>query len=298
MLQGFSSLGEVMGASIYLVETLRTPYKYVGSGIIDMCTRAGGLFVLFVSSLALSYNLNLRLAFYLGAGIALIGLVARTRLRETVEFIDYKKRLKLKKFNYNILSSRKGEKIDKKALISLALSTLMISVSFYIVYIYLGNFMKINLGMLPEQVIKHNMKLSFCSVIATCLLSYSYKKFHPLKIARISLITFAIIIPFIPYWLNNINNSKDLFILQFIIYIASSIFLHSYINQTMWAKYFPIQKRFFLVASTFGVMSAFGAGFAAFSLTPLTYIFGYYALLIIFVPIIIGCYFSLAYLKN
>jgi len=36
MFQGFSSLGEVIGAGVYLFETLKSPHKYVANAIIDM----------------------------------------------------------------------------------------------------------------------------------------------------------------------------------------------------------------------------------------------------------------------
>ena len=95
-LQGFSSMGESVGAMLYSTETLKSPYRYIGVGIVEIGSYAGGLFALVVASFALSMGLNWRIAFWIGAAIALVGLVARTRLRESPEFVDFKRRLKIK----------------------------------------------------------------------------------------------------------------------------------------------------------------------------------------------------------
>ncbi len=47
-------------------------------------------------SLVTHFSLNWRLAFWIGAGIAVIGSVARTRLRETPEFLGKTRKLKKK----------------------------------------------------------------------------------------------------------------------------------------------------------------------------------------------------------
>ena len=67
MVQGFSSLGEAMGAGVYLAETLKSPYKYIANGLIDVQIRMGGMFALGVASLVLNSNFSWRYAFFIGA---------------------------------------------------------------------------------------------------------------------------------------------------------------------------------------------------------------------------------------
>lgn len=95
-LQGISSLGEILGAMLYLTETFKRPLNYISSGIVDMCSNLGGLFALAVASFALSVHLNWRIAFWIGAIIAVVGIFARVKLRETPEFVDFKRRMKTK----------------------------------------------------------------------------------------------------------------------------------------------------------------------------------------------------------
>ena len=92
MLQGFSSLGEVMGAQLYLIEILKVPYRCIASGIVVWFGRIGGFFALITASIVLSTDgINWRWAFGVGAFVAVIGVFARLRLRETPEFADYQK---------------------------------------------------------------------------------------------------------------------------------------------------------------------------------------------------------------
>jgi MHS family proline/betaine transporter-like MFS transporter len=53
---------------------------------------------LLIASLVTTQGFNWQLAFWIGAGIALIGSIARTRLRETPDFVDMKKRMQKAKY--------------------------------------------------------------------------------------------------------------------------------------------------------------------------------------------------------
>jgi len=69
-----------------------------------------------------------RYAFFYGAIIAVIGLVARTRLRETPEFVNYQSRMKiLNKLNQKYVVK---ERVDKKALLGLFFNMLKITIGF------------------------------------------------------------------------------------------------------------------------------------------------------------------------
>ncbi len=105
IVQGMSSMGEIIGAELYLTETTKPPVQYVSVGFIGACSSIGGLGALGIASLVTSHGFNWRLAFWIGAAIALIGSLARTTLRETPEFADAKRRIK-KVFEKTALSRK------------------------------------------------------------------------------------------------------------------------------------------------------------------------------------------------
>jgi len=296
VMQGFSSLGEAMGALLYMNEFLKSPNRYVASGIIDFAARLGTMFALVVASFALFADFNWRLAFWIGAVIAVIGVFARIRLRETPEFADYKTRMKLKEeqSGSKIYTPSKNVKYDKKAILALFSSISIAPISLYVTYIYIGEFMKNSLGLSPGDVINHNLRLAFLAALASVIFVLFVRKFHPIKILKFNIILVAVIIPFVPYCLENVKNLYLITCLQFLIYA----FVCTFYNEAIWVKHFPVEKRFIIVATTFGTAIALGTAIVSFGLPPLSKYMGHYAILVFFIPCIIGFLWSLSYLKE
>lgn len=94
VIQGMASMGEIVGAELYLLETIQLPARYMAVSVIGVFGTLGAKFALGMAALVTSYSLNWRLAFFFGAIVAFIGSIARTNLRETVEFVDAKRRIK------------------------------------------------------------------------------------------------------------------------------------------------------------------------------------------------------------
>jgi len=90
ILQGLSSMGEIIGAQIYTMEILKPPLQVPMTALVVCFSRVGAVVALGIASLVTSYGFNWRIAFWIGATIALVGTMARTRLRETPEFVDMK----------------------------------------------------------------------------------------------------------------------------------------------------------------------------------------------------------------
>lgn len=88
--QGLSSMGEIMGAEIYVTEITKPPVQYPAVAFIGIAAYAGTVVALAIASLVTHFTFNWRLAFWVGAGIAVVGSIARTRLRETPEFLEKK----------------------------------------------------------------------------------------------------------------------------------------------------------------------------------------------------------------
>ncbi|WP_425364442.1 MFS transporter [Candidatus Tisiphia endosymbiont of Mystacides longicornis] len=93
IVQGMSSLGEVIGAQLYLTETTKPPLQYPVVAITSIFADLGAVFALGIATLVTSRGFNWRYAFLFGTVIALVGAIARTRLRETPEFADATRRL-------------------------------------------------------------------------------------------------------------------------------------------------------------------------------------------------------------
>lgn len=93
VIQSFAATGESIGAEIYLTEILKPPLSYkVVSWVAEVCT-LGSLGALCIATIVLKSQANWRFVFGLGCIIALVGSASRTRLKETIEFSDLKRRM-------------------------------------------------------------------------------------------------------------------------------------------------------------------------------------------------------------
>lgn len=66
----------------------------------------------------------------------------------------------------------------------------------------------------------------------------------------------------------------------------------------MWMKHLPIERRFAIVAITFGVATALGFGIVSFGLSSLSKYMGHYTILVFYMPCIMGCLWRVSYLKK
>ncbi|WP_231555813.1 MFS transporter [Rickettsia hoogstraalii] len=189
-IQGISSTTEVTGAELYLTETVKPPLQYPAVTSFMVSTALGTMAALAVATLVTSTNLNWRYAFLFGAFVAITGTMARTTLKETPDFVDAKRRIKLaiektgldpKQIENNDIVN---EKTKLKTLLSYFLITCAYPVWNYFGYFYCGNILTEDFGYSPAEVINHNFYIAIGDLLSAILLAYLSYKIYPLKILR------------------------------------------------------------------------------------------------------------------
>ena len=303
MAQGFSSMGEAMGALLYLTEMIKSPNRYLTCAVVNMCGHMGSAVAVIISLLSVSVGFNWRIAFWCGAVIALVGYFARSKLRETPEFVDYKKRLNVKKeisgIDIDVLDPKfisLHEPIDKKAVFTLALNIMIIPISVYLCYIYSGIFIKEYLGLSAEISMIQNLKLSIVGSITTVIYAYYCKKYHPLLMAKWIISALIVVILFAPYLLYSEYQSLNVLLLLQLFFFSPMIC--SFTNISVWFRHFPIDRRFRIIATTYGIATAIGYSASSFIAIPLMNYLGHYVIWGLFAPVIIGYYYSINYAEQ
>ncbi|WP_375333319.1 MFS transporter [Candidatus Tisiphia endosymbiont of Xenochironomus xenolabis] len=290
VVQGMSSLGEIIGAELYLTETLKPPVQYATVGSIGSFAALGGIGALGVASLVTSHGFNWRLAFWFGAAVAVIGSVARTTLRESPEFADAKRQIKkiFEKANIDTASLTNHpilqEKVNKKTVFAFFLLRCFGPISFYFIYIYCGNILKNNFGYTVAEVIHHNFIVCIMEFVTRLILCYLSLKVNPLLTMKIILFICSIFIIFCPYLLNNINAVYQLFLVQFVILLLDGL---SPVLPICY-KSFPVFKRFTCASITFAASRALMFVITSFGFVYLIEHFGHWGLWFIMVPAIIS----------
>ncbi len=296
IIQGMSSMGEVIGAQIYVSEFVRPPIQYVAVSLVSLATVTGGIAALVIASLVTISGLNWRIAFWMGAGIAVIGSVARIRLRETPEFIDMKLQLqrKIEECRNNkkkilrisqIKKSLSVIHVEKRTYVAYFLAYCGWPLSFYLVYMYFNPILKSKFGYSPEDIIHHNLYLSILALVACSLWIFLSQKTHPLKILRRRATALLIFTLFVPFLIILANHHFQIFLIQACLLVASMAGIPA---DSVFVTHFPVFKRFTTASFVYALSRAVMYIVTSFSLVYLTEFLSYYGLWLVMIPVILG----------
>ena len=297
MIQGLSSMGEIMGAQIYVTEITKPPVQYPAVSFISIASSTGAVAALGIAALVTIYEGNWRIAFWIGAGIAVVGSMARTRLRETPDFVDMKQKMKreieyaqehklknseklIKKSNFIM-----KEKVNKNTLLAYFFIQCGWPLSFYLTFMYFNPLLQHKYSYTSTDIIFHNLCLSIIVVIISvvyCFLSY---RIHPLIILKRKAQVFLATILLLPILIMFSQNYISIFALQSILLIIS---LGANPADSVFVKNFPIFKRFTATSFIYAMTRAVMYVITSFGLVYLTEWFGHYGLWIITLPVTIG----------
>lgn len=301
VIQGISSVGEIVGAELYLTEITKPPIQYPVVSFVAIASVVGTVGALAIATAVLAMGLEWRIAFWIGASIAMIGAVARTALRETPEFADAKRRLKsaYEKTNIDQETLKNNlvfnEKADKKTTYLLFLINCVWPVCFYFAYMHCSGILKNSFGYSAKAVIHHNLMVSIVQLVGLLVIAFLSYKVYPLKILKVKLIIFSVFILFCPYLLGKVTCPLYLFLIQ------SSIVLFSVDTVpavSIFFKHFPVFKRFTYSSLIYASSRALMYIITSFGLVYLTESLGNYGLLVVIIPLNIGCFFGLRHFEN
>lgn len=295
ILQGLSSMGEIVGAQLYLTELFKPPARYAAVASIGCSNCLGTMLALAVASAVLYIGLEWRVAFWIGALIAVVGSVARTMLRETPDFVDAKRQLK-KELEQASLDPQMlkqdliiNEPVSKKTALAYFLIQCARPMYIYFCYIYCGVILKKSFSYTAEQVIMHNFIVALMDFFGAIFYTYLSYRVYPLKIVKIRMMLFPIFVLLLPLMLDHANSPMHIMSIQlFICLLGINIFP----AEAILFVHFPVFKRFTYSSFMYALSRAIVYVITSAGLVYLINKLGNYGLLIIFVPITIGFWFG------
>lgn len=280
LIQGLSSMGEIVAAEIYLTETIRPPAQYPAVGLMSCSSALGTMAALGVAMIVFSLNMEWRLAFWFGASIAMIGSIARTRLRETPEFLQSKRFMK--KNTPERMQQNQSFNLEKKRT-SAAFFLIYCAwpVCFYFVYVHCGNILKFSFNYSAQEIIQQNFYVSLVQTIGYLLFAFLSYYTHPLRILKYKLYAIFPVLLICPYLLSVISNGTQLFYIQsFLIFFAMT----AAPAMPIFIKRFPVFKRFTYTSFIYALTRASMYVLTSFGLVYLTELFGHWGLWLILIP--------------
>lgn len=292
IVQGMSSMGEIIGAEIYVAESIPRPASYPAVAFIPIASAIGAMAALGVASLVTTFFFNWRIAFWIGAAIALVGAVARTRLRETPDFLNMK-RQQIKEGlaeAYKDLSQEERrpprlswkERVRFKNLMSFFLIYCGWPLTFYLGYIYFNPVLKENFGYSSEDIIWYNFFLSMVMVGSTIFWAYLSCYIHPIRIIKIRGIGTLFLMLVMPFLIINLTGVFYLFLIQALIFIFP---LSCAPAEAVLLYHLPISRRFTFASFLYALTRALMYILTSFGLICLVSYFGHFGIWIISLPV-------------
>jgi MHS family proline/betaine transporter-like MFS transporter len=287
IMQGMASLGEMVNAEIYLTEITKPPLRYMIVSLIPTASVLGSTFALFISFFFTTYaSSNWRAIFWTGASIAVLGSIARVRLRETGDFIEAK-----------IAEKKDGaiSTIARKTLLAYGLISFAWPLFFFTAYVYCGNLLKTKFGFTSEQLIQHNLivtSIDLIEVVALCILS---SRIFPLVILRYRWLANIGLICAVPFLLDIASSPLHVGMIQV---MCLGFGLSPHPAFAVFFEHFPILKRCSYVALLYATAHSIMYIITSFGMIYLTSYMGHYGLWVIMIPVSCGFYFGLTHFEK
>jgi len=305
IVQGMAATAEVRGAELYLTESSKPPVQYPLVALITVFSALGttaalGVASIFTNDIIFAEGLSWRTAFLVGAGIALVGTIARTSLKEADEFSNKKNKLKARlKENKVAWSELNEEFMQQKSSYWISLSYFLIQCArppcFYFIYIYCADVLKQKFGYTPHEVINQNFWVSIIDLLGLILLTHLSYLIHPFKILKGKFYLFFSAMIFFPIVLNYTNDPSYIFIFQ----CLAALFVFDHIPASpIFYKHFPVFRRFTYTSFLSAVAKLATYFVTSFGLVYTTEYLGYWGIFIILAPVGIGFYLSVSYFQR
>lgn len=273
IIQGISSMGEIIGAEIYLTEITKPPKSYHIVSLIGCASRLGTMVALGVVTLVLTCGIEWRIAFWIGAAIAVVGSVARTRLRETPEFLKIKHLRKT--------ADQKTKHTSFKTTLAYFFISSAPPACLYFSYMYFANIFKAQ-SFTSEFVIKHNFFLSIIEFVGILLITFMSMKINPLKVLKFKSSSYIVLMLLFPILMSYGGDYRLILAIQCISVILT---LSAVPGVPIFIKYFPVMRRFTYVSFIYALSRAIVYVITSFGLVYLTEWFGHVGVSFILLPI-------------
>jgi len=292
IIQGMTSMGERIGAEIYLTESSLYHFRFPIVSLVAAFATLGGVAALGFANCIIKWGFNWRYVFWFGAVIALVGIYTRMQLHETAEFVNYKK-LQKRILEENFATKEQIDNVFSKPIFQHKASKWTQAcfffiqcahpVCFYFIYGYCTSVLKLKFACTPEEIIHNNFIVSLFEltkmILIIPILSYYI---YPLKILYVKLTLFFVGILAVPYFLSIATSAHDVFLIQA---VFASIAVGSGPALPIFYSHFPVMVRSTNAAVIYALARMVMYVITAFGAVGLTNNFGYLGLLILFLPI-------------
>ena len=181
ILQSVSCQSQKVGSVVYITEITTPPYQYYAVNSIPVFSILGTMTALALATIFVKHELNWRIIFIFGSLVVFIGFLSQKRLMDTNlpknrgKYFNCLNILKLSDDNSNLI---------KRNLFNCLVIYMGWPFCFYFTYIYFIPILRNDFNYSSEDIILHNLFLSFINVVLVYLWSLLSQIINPLNISK------------------------------------------------------------------------------------------------------------------
>lgn len=198
-LQGVTSMSEIVGAEILIVENIKGKKVFIALMCLGVGCFFGGQLALHSVNYALQEYFNWRYLFMIGLLIFVIRAYSVHRLIEPIQ---------------NINTYRSNEKTNIATLLALYVANCLQPVSFYICVMGLGNILKTKFGFSNADLVNNNLIGFYSYFVGLVIFGFLSKYIEPIKITTFRSLVTIMIYLLSPFLLKQIESATDVTIIQ------------------------------------------------------------------------------------
>lgn len=202
VVQGISTMGEMVGAEIYITEMLKGKARYIAVGFLSLMPSLGTILALGVAKFVTKDILDWRYAFLLGFFIVAVGGFLRIQQRSVKDY--FPKRVK--------------EKVSIKTYLTLLCLNLIHPAAFFIVFMSLSDVLKTNFDFNHSDIIDNSFIVSNSVALVLIINIFLLNYIKPLVISRVRITIFTLLIICLPCALNHVTSAWQITLLQFMLF--------------------------------------------------------------------------------
>ena len=299
IVQGMSSMGEVVGALLYLTEFVRKPARYFAVSLVPVFCDLGSSAAIFCAMVCTTYLGNWRFAFIIGAFISAISIIARANLRETPIFITASLQRAQEKQTGTLSRVHKNNDTHTasffKSSVCLFLMECTWPLCFYFVYVFCGDILKSSFAYSASDVIHHNLIVTLYMLLFCMFKSFLCRFFHPLIIFEYRLILSSILYIATPFWLEHLSNATELMVLQVLVVILSADI--KFASSSVY-PHFPVLQRFKSAAFLYALSRALTYIATSFGMVYLVDTLGHWGIFLSMAVVTIGTTYGFLHFRK
>lgn len=281
IIQGMSTMGEIIGGEIYLVEFLKGRKAFIGVALLTLISGVACQVALYGISFALNGTIDFRNLFLVGLSIFIVGYFARRNLDESSEFIQAK-----------TTKAENKQKISWKSYISIFFLETLQPVMFFVCFIGINNILREDHGYTESDIIARNLGVIYCHMAYMVMAIIAYRWISPYKITMVRNSLALLLMTSAPFLILYYDNVNVIIVVQSLLgfLCLSNIGILAIVSRNI-----PVLSRFKVCAMGYAAAKAVIAIVISFGINILYPILGVWTLSLFGLPFVVAYFFALTH---